>query len=63
MTREMLSHKEKEWAYTKWCEGYRQTDIAEALNCSYKTIQRAVHGRPRIRPTLVYNEVEGKKGN
>lgn len=50
----LLSAQEKEWAYTKWCEGYTQFQIGEALHCSHKTIARAVHGRPRIRPILIY---------
>ena len=50
----LLSWQEKEWAYTKWCEGYTQFQIAEALHCSYKTIARAVKGKPKIRPTLIY---------
>jgi len=51
-----LSHKQKEWAYTKWCEGYTLLDIAMALNVCSKTIQRSIHGRPRIRPILTYKE-------
>ena len=52
----VLSHKECEWAYQKWCEGYRRIDIAHALNVCEKTVQRALHGRPRIRPVLVYED-------
>ena len=26
-----LTHKEIEWAYQKWCEGYTQQQIADAL--------------------------------
>ena len=55
-SRYLLSHKEREWAYTKWCEGYTQIQIAEALNVSYKTVQRALAGKPRIRPILEYKE-------
>ena len=55
-SRYLLSHKEREWAYTKWCEGYTQIQIAEALNVSYKTVQRAIAGKPRIRPILEYKE-------
>lgn len=54
----VLSHKQKEWAYTQWCLGYTQTQIAEAFNVCVKTVQRAIHGRPKIRPILVYNERE-----
>ena len=52
----ILSFKEKEWAYAKWCEGYTQLQIGEALNVSYKTVQRALAGKPRIRPILEYKE-------
>lgn len=51
----LLSREEKEWAYKKWCEGYTQNQIADALFVSKKTIQRAINGRPRIRPVLKFN--------
>lgn len=51
-----LTHKQREWAYTKWCEGYTRLQIAMALNVCEKTIQRALSGRVRIRPVLVYTE-------
>jgi DNA-directed RNA polymerase specialized sigma24 family protein len=51
-----ISNIQKEWAYTKWCEGYTLQQIAEALNCSHRTIQRAIGGRPRIRPILIYRK-------
>ena len=51
-----LSHKQKEWAYEKWCEGRTQAEIADALNVCTKTINRALRGRPRIKPILVYRE-------
>jgi len=50
----LLSRKEREWAYTKWCEGYTQYQIGEALHCSHKTVARSFKGRPRIRPILIY---------
>ena len=43
-----LPHKEIEWAYQKWCEGYTQQ----------QTIRRAINERPRIRPNLKYEERE-----
>lgn len=52
----VISNIQKEWAYSKWCEGYTQQQIAEALNCSHRTIQRAIGGRPRIRPILIYRK-------
>jgi DNA-directed RNA polymerase specialized sigma24 family protein len=51
-----LSFKQKEWAYARWCEGYTLLDIAMALDVCSKTIQRAINGRPRIRPILTYRE-------
>lgn len=50
-----LSREEKEWTYKKWCEGYTQNQIADALFVSEKTIRRAINGRPRIRPVLKFN--------
>ena len=51
----ILTHKQKEWAYEKWCLGYTYYQIADALNCCTKTVQRAMSGRPRIRPILRYD--------
>ena len=53
-TNTRLTWQQKEWAYDMWCIGYTQEQIGEALNVSYKTIQRAIHGRERIRPILKY---------
>lgn len=55
MGKKLLSTKEIEWAYEKWCAGYTCKEIAGALYCSKKTIERVVHGRPKIKPPLVYN--------
>ena len=49
-----LTPKEIEWAYQKWCEGYTQQQIADALFVCEKTIRRAINERPRIRPILKY---------
>ncbi len=54
--RSAISIRMKAWAYTKWCEGYTQQQIADALHCSHRTIQRAINGKPRIRPILTYRE-------
>lgn len=54
----ILNQKKKEWAYQKWCEGFRQLDIAMALGVSEKTIQRTISGKPRIRPVLRYEDGE-----
>ena len=51
-----LTKKQKDWAYDRWCEGYTMYDIAAALDVCYKTVQRAINGRPRIRPILIYQE-------
>ena len=51
-----LTPKEIEWAYQKWCEGYTQQQIADALFVCEKTIRRAINERPRIRPILKYEE-------
>lgn len=52
----IMNWKKREWAYARWCEGYTQQQIADALNVSHKTIARALSGRPRIRPVLEYKE-------
>lgn len=51
----ILTHKQTEWVYAKWCEGYTQEQLADALCVSIKTITRAIHGRPKIRPILKYD--------
>ena len=51
-----LTHKQREWAYARWCEGYTRLQIAMALNVCEKTVQRALSGRPRIRPVLIYED-------
>lgn len=51
-----LTPAQVEWAYEKWCLGYTQTQIAEALEVSSRTVFREIKklGRPRIRPKLIY---------
>ena len=51
-----LTPKEIEWAYQKWCEGYTQQQIADALFVDERTIRRMINSRPRIRPILKYEE-------
>lgn len=51
----ILTHKQTEWVYDKWCLGYTQEQLADALCVSTKTIRRAIHGRPKIRPMLKYD--------
>lgn len=64
---QILSHHDKEWAYEQWCKGYTLAEVATAMNVSSKTIERAIHGRPRIKPVLVYErpkeETEENGGN
>lgn len=61
MDKRILSHKEREWAYIKWCEGYTQEQIANALYVSVHTITRAFKGKPKIRPALKYEPKEKDK--
>ena len=63
MNSNLLSWNEKEWAYEQWCNGRIQTEIAEALHCSVKTITRALHGRPKIKPVLHYRKEDINKDN
>lgn len=56
MTKSLLNWKQKEWAYDQWCNGKTQQEIADALNVSIKTVSRALHGRPKIKPVLMYPE-------
>ena len=51
-----LTKKQIEWAYDKWCLGYTQRQIADALYVCEKTVQRALKGKQRIRPILEYHE-------
>lgn len=56
-----LTKKQIEWAYKKWCEGYTQGEISEALYVSQNTVYRALKGKSRVRPKLVYNFTEENK--
>ena len=49
-----------QWAYEKWCTGYTQLQIAEALNVCDRTVRRVLKNKERIRPILKY---ERKKEN
>ena len=51
-----LSRKERSWAYSKWCEGFTQAEIADALHVSLKTISRTLKGKVKIKPVLKYEE-------
>lgn len=52
----ILSLKEIEWAYEKWCLGYTKFEIAEALHVGERTVARALQGKTKIKPVLVYRE-------
>ena len=56
MPKHVLDWRQKEWAYDQWCNGKTQEQIADALNVSIKTVSRALHGRPKIKPVLMYPE-------
>ena len=51
-----LTNKQIKWAYEKWCQGYTQQQIADALFVCEKTVYRALKGKPRIRELLIYKE-------
>lgn len=53
-SRSALSTKQKKWAYEKWCQGYTQRQIADALFVCEKTIHRALKNKPKKRPILKY---------
>jgi len=57
----LLTDKQVEWAYEKWCAGYTQEEIAEALYVCCSTVHYALKGRPRVRPPLVYDFTEEVK--
>ena len=54
----ILSEDEITWAYEKWCEGYTQQQIADALYVERRTVAFALRDKPRkkpgVRPKLVY---------
>lgn|GEM_PF-2087962 len=55
MAKKILTAEQIEWAYHKWCAGYSQKEIADALFVDSKTVNRALRDRKRVRPRLVYN--------
>lgn len=56
MRKSILSWKQKEWVYDKWCLGYTHVEIADALGVCVKTVRRAIGDRPKIKPVLEYLE-------
>lgn len=53
--REIMDWKDKEWVYEAWCNGYIFAEIAEAYGCCRRTVQRALIGRTKVKPPLVYD--------
>lgn len=53
--RELMDWKDKEWVYEAWCNGYIYSEIAEAYGCSRSTVQKALIGRTKVKPPLVYD--------
>lgn len=53
---ELLSLAERLWAHEKWCRGYTIAEIAKALGCSIKTVERTFkrYDLKKERPPLVY---------
>lgn len=54
----ILTQEQIEWAYQKWCEGYTQTEIGEALYVDMITVQRRLRGRKKAKKPLVYDFTE-----
>ena len=52
MNKRFLTAQMKDWIYTKWCEGYTEFEIA--VGVCMKTVQRALKGKPKIKPVLVF---------
>lgn len=54
----VLTPKQVAWAHRKWCEGYRLEQIANALYCNVRTIQREFkrNGLHRVEIPLKYEE-------
>lgn len=50
-----LTPEQVEWAYEKWCAGYRLQEIGAALYVSTSTIGSYLKGRKPVRPPLVYD--------
>ena len=57
----LLDWKDKEWIYEQWCNGYTQAEIAEAIGCNTKTIQRFLCKKQKIKKPLVYERKETTK--
>lgn len=53
-----LDNSQVQWAYEKWCTGYTQLQIAEALNVCERTVRRALKNKVRIRPILKYERTK-----
>lgn len=47
-----LTKEQEKWAYDKWCVGYSQEEIADALFVSSRTIARTLCNKVKVKPTL-----------
>lgn len=56
MGKSLLDWKDKEWVYEQWCNGYTQAEIADAIGCNLKTIQRFLCKKQKIKKPLVKGE-------
>lgn len=61
MTEKLLDWKDREWIYEQWCNGYTQVEIADAIGCSPKTIQRSLYKKQKIKKLLVYEREEKRQ--
>ena len=52
----VLDRKKRLWAYSRWCEGFTQAEIADALGVCPRTISRVLSGKVKIKPILEYKE-------
>ena len=62
MGKSLLDWKDKEWVYGQWCNGYTQAEIADAIGCNIKTIQRFLCKKQKIKKPLVYERKEAANG-
>ncbi len=57
-----LTQDQKDWAYEMWCIGATKLQIAEALDCSERTIKRTLEGKKQVRHVLRYSPRWKKDG-
>lgn len=51
-TTNFFNAQEREFIYEMYCNGYTKFQLAECFSVCEKTIERALYGKPRIRPSL-----------